>query len=57
VPAASPWAVAEFATLRLIKIAARVIEGAARIRIRLPLACPDKTLFRLLAGRFAAVGP
>lgn len=58
-PAASPWAVAEFATLRLrlIKIAARVIEGAARIRIRLPSACPDKTLFRLLAGRFAAVGP
>ena len=50
---------AEFATLRLrlIKIAARVIEGAARIRIRLPSACPDKTLFRLLARRFAAVGP
>ena len=57
-PAASVWAVAEFATLRLrlIKIAARVIEGAARIRIRLPSACPDQALFRLLAGRFAA-GP
>jgi hypothetical protein len=51
--------VAEFATLRLrlIKIAARVIEGAARIRIRLPSGCPDQALFRLLAGRFAAVGP
>jgi hypothetical protein len=35
----------------------RVIEGALRIRIRLPSAYPDKTLFRLLAGRFAAVGP
>ena len=58
-PATSAWAVAEFATLRLrlIKIAARVIETAARIRIRLPSACPDKALFRLLAGRFAAAGP
>ena len=58
-PATSPWAVAEFATLRLrlIKIAARVVETAARIRIRLPSACPDKALFRLLAGRFAPAGP
>jgi hypothetical protein len=58
-PAASSWAVAEFTTLRLrlIKLAARVSEGAARIRVRLPSACPDKALFRLLAGRFAAVGP
>ena len=57
-PATSAWAVAEFATLRLrlIKIAARVIETAQRIRIRLPAACPDKVLFRLLAGRFAATG-
>jgi hypothetical protein len=58
-PAASSWATAEFTTLRLrlIKIATRISEGAARIRIRLPSACPDKALFRLLAGRFAAVGP
>jgi hypothetical protein len=58
-PAATAWATAEFTTvrLRLIKIAARVSEGAARIRVRLPSACPDKDLFRLLAGRFAAVGP
>ena len=58
-PAASSWATAEFTTLRLclIKVAARVSEGAARIRIRLPSAYPDKALFRLLAGRFAAVGP
>ena len=35
---------AEFATLRLrlIKIAARVVEGAARIRVFLPTACPDR---------------
>jgi hypothetical protein len=55
----SPLAVAEFATLRLrlIKIAARVIEGAARIRVFLPTACPDRTIFRQLAGRLCAAGP
>lgn len=51
--------VAEFATLRLrlLKIAARVIEGAARIRVFLPTACPDRTIFRQLAGRLCAAGP
>ena len=51
--------VAEFATLRLrlIKIAARVIESAARIRVFLPTACPDRTIFRQLAGRLCAAGP
>ncbi len=51
--------VAEFATLRLrlIKIAARVIEGTARIRLFLPTACPDRTIFRQLAGRLCAAGP
>lgn len=50
---------AEFTTLRLrlIKLAARVVEGAARIRVSLPSACPDAALFRHLAGRFAAAGP
>ncbi len=50
---------AEFATLRLhlIKIAARVVEGAARIRISLPSACPNAALFRHLVGHFAAAGP
>ncbi len=58
-PKRSPLAVAEFATLRLrlIKIAARVVEGAARIRIFLPTACPDRAVFRALAGRFCAAGP
>jgi len=47
IPAASPLAKAEFATLRLklLKIAARVIEGAARIRVHLPAACPEQALF------------
>jgi hypothetical protein len=55
----SPLRVAEFATLRLrlIKIAARVIEGAARIRIFLPTASPDRAVFRQLAGRLCAAGP
>jgi hypothetical protein len=55
----SPLSSAEFATLRLrlIKIAARVIEGAARIRIFLPTACPERAVFRQLAGRFCAAGP
>jgi hypothetical protein len=59
VPKRSPLYRAEFATLRLhlIKIAARVVEGAARIRISLPSACPNAALFRHLAGRFAAAGP
>jgi hypothetical protein len=58
-PKRSVWARAEFDTLRLrlIKLAARVVEGAARIRVWLPTACPDAALFRLLAGRFAAAGP
>jgi hypothetical protein len=58
-PARSPCRRFEFTTLRLrlIKIAARVIEGAARIRVWLPTACPDAALFRRLAGRFAAAGP
>ena len=58
-PKHSAWARAEFNTLRLrlIKIAARVVEGAARIRVWLPTACPDAALFRRLAGRFAAAGP
>jgi len=58
-PKRSGWKTAEFATvrLRLIKLAARVVEGAARIRVWLPTACPDAAIFRLLAGRFAAAGP
>lgn len=55
----SPLSLAEFATLRLrlIKIAARVVEGAARIRVFLPTACPDRAVFRALAGRLCAAGP
>jgi hypothetical protein len=59
VPKRSLLCRAEFATLRLhlVKIAARVVEGAARIRISLPSACPHAVLFRQLADRFAAAPP
>jgi hypothetical protein len=58
-PKRSFWKTAEFTTLRLrlIKIAARVVEGAARVRIHLPTACPDAAILRLIAGRLAAAGP
>jgi hypothetical protein len=58
-PPASPWARAEFATLRLalIKIAARVTEKTTRIRVSLPTACPQRASFTALAGRLAAQPP
>jgi hypothetical protein len=58
-PGHSFWKTAEFATLRLrlLKIATRVVESAARIRVSLPTACPHAAIFRLLAGRFAVAGP
>lgn len=47
VPEAAPLRRAEFTTLqmRLVRIGARVIESATRIRIAFASACPDKTLF------------
>lgn len=55
----SPLSFAQFTTLRLrlIKIAARVVEGAARIRVFLPTACPERAVVRALAGRLCAAGP
>ncbi|HYA38222.1 MAG TPA: IS1380 family transposase [Candidatus Methylomirabilis sp.] len=51
IPQTNPLAKAEFATIRerLIKIGARIIEHAARIRIQLPTSCPEGTLFRTVA--------
>ena len=59
VPRRMPIAWAEFATLSasLLKIGARVVEKAARIRIDFASACPDAALIRLLAGRLAASAP
>jgi hypothetical protein len=52
IPAASPLAKAEFATIRmrLLKIAARVIERTARIRVHLPAACPEQAIFSSIAA-------
>ena len=55
IPQTEPLAKAEFATIRerLIKIGARVIEHAARIRIQLPTSFPQARLFRAVALRLA----
>ena len=59
IPATAKLATAEFQTIRerLVKIAARVIEHAARIRIVLPSSCPDGALFRAVALGLMASGP
>ncbi len=59
VPRRMDLARAEFATIRrrLLKVGARVVEKAARVRIHFASACPDAALFRLLAGRVATSGP
>jgi hypothetical protein len=58
-PATSPLARAEFATLRqrLIKIGARVIEHAARIRVHLPTSCPQRGVFAAVAAAFVPAAP
>ena len=50
---------AEFATIRarLIKVAARVIETASRIRIAFASACPDAALFRSVAVGLRTASP
>src|SRR6185436_1907752 len=52
-PKRSLWRVAQFDTLRLrlIKIAARVVELKTMIRLHLPTACPDHALLRVVLGR------
>jgi hypothetical protein len=52
IPKAIALATAEFATLRLrlLKVAARVIETATRIRVAFASACPDASTFRAIAA-------
>lgn len=59
IPRSNPLARCEFATIRerLIKIAARVIEHLARIRIHLPTSCPEGALFRTVALGLMPSGP
>jgi hypothetical protein len=58
-PSTSPLVRGEFTTLRLrlIKVGARIIEHAARIRVRLPTSCPECTVFAAMAARFVSAAP
>ena len=53
IPKAHALARAEFATLRprLLKIAARIVETASRVRLAFAAACPDAALFACSARR------
>jgi hypothetical protein len=59
IPAARDLARAEFATLRLrlLKIAARVIETASRVRLAFAAACPEADLFRSMPAALMPAGP
>ncbi|QJU60428.1 IS1380 family transposase [Sphingomonas sp. AP4-R1] len=59
VPAKNPLRTAEFATIRvrLLKVAARVIETARRLRIAFGSACPDVQVFRSISLSLRPVGP
>jgi hypothetical protein len=59
IPATTALRTAEFATLRarLIKVAARVVETASRIRIAFASACPDAVIFKAAANTLRAAGP
>jgi hypothetical protein len=52
-PKRSHFAGAQFDTLRLrlIKIAARVVEMKTQIRLHMPTACPDQRILRIVLGR------
>ena len=52
-PKRSMWRVAQFDTLRLrlIKIAARIVELKTLIRIHLPTSCPAQTIMPIVLAR------
>ena len=59
VPPTHRLAIAEFATLRLrlLKLGARVVETVSRIRLAFAAACPEASLFRLVATNLQPAGP
>ena len=59
IPKTHALAIAEFATirLRLLKLGARVIEIASRVRIAFAAACPEASLFRHIAAALMPAGP
>ena len=52
-PRASSWRVAQFDTLRLrlIKVAARIVEMKTKIKVHLPTSAPDQSILHLVLGR------
>ena len=50
-PKRSIWRVIQFDTLRLLKLAARVIELKTQIKIHLPSSAPDQAIFAVLLDR------
>ena len=52
-PKGSAWRVMQFDTLRLrlIKIAARVVEMKTMIRVHMPSSCPAQDILRFALGR------
>ena len=54
-PKPSLWRVMQFDTLRLrlIKIAARVVELKTQLKIHLPSSAPDQAIFALLLSRLS----
>jgi hypothetical protein len=59
IPWPQPLATAEFTTLRmrLIKIAARIVETASRVRVAFAAAHPEAALFASLARCVQPAGP
>jgi hypothetical protein len=59
IPKQQALAVAEFKTLQmhLVKIAARIIETASRVRVAFAAACPNADLFAGLVHHFLPAGP
>ena len=59
IPKSRDLAKAEFATVRLklIKIAARVVEMASRVRLAFAAACPNADLFASLPAALMPTGP
>ncbi len=59
IPKAHALTTAEFTTirLRLMKVAARVIETASRVRVAFAASCPEAALFRDLAHSLVPAAP
>jgi hypothetical protein len=59
IPRGHALATAEFTTIRvrLLKLGARVIEMASRVRLAFAAACPDATLIRHIAAGLMPAGP